>query len=122
MSDEVFHAATFSDDTRNLHAEIAQRLFGYTWIPQTEVWMGKPCPAYTTDPAATAQVWQWLERKVHALQSTGLTISLVATAQGGWTYLCFLPGVEAQGATWPEALCRAALALAEALEKERSDE
>jgi hypothetical protein len=87
----------------DLHAQIAQRLFGWTY----------PARAYTTDPAATAQVWQWLETRALPLQ--GVQFEYRAAGMHCFLLYADIEIVWADGATWPEALCRAALALAEAL-------
>lgn len=113
---------------RDLHTQMAERLFGWRWEDAAQLWRDqggvysdvatfrRRLPAYSTSPAATALVWQWLEawRDLQHVTfdywppSSGVTCEVlvgVVSAQGG-------------GATWSEALCRAALALAEALEPE----
>jgi hypothetical protein len=114
-------------DTTDLHAQLAQRLFGWDWDPHLRLWLDPAhylwteddVPAYTTDPAATAQVWQWVETREmlsiafsypHRLYAP--VLCQISTAAHGT--------VTGDGTTWPEALCRAALALAEALEKEET--
>ena len=60
----------------DLNAQIAQRLFGFEWDEGLSCWLApepivyaEGVPAYTTDPAATALVWDWLARS-----SAGTTI------------------------------------------------
>lgn len=122
----------------DLHAAIAQRLFGWAWRS-----CATPCPfggsgstmgadhegwhdaagrfafappAYTTDPAATAQVWQWLETRRTPLDLIAVVYWHARDIQ--CAVQCGRLEVAGGGATWPEALCRAALALAEAVEEE----
>ena len=113
----------------DLHAEIAVRLFGWRWDAAVQLWRDpdgvyrsaaefrRRLKAYTTDPAATALVWQWVETR-------GMPVLAVEYAYGdeaitcGLVYARYQP--EGTGATWPEALCRAALALAEALDSPRT--
>lgn len=113
-----------------LDAQIAQRLFGWKKLhyPPTfwAQWEGprgdvtESLPAYTTDPAATALVWQWVEAQCDA-DSMAITFDYHLLTVGchltRWN-VCDTLGVSGMGATWPEALCRAALALAEALGEE----
>ena len=121
------------NDTTAIHVEIAQRLFGWRWDAAAQLWRDpdgvyrddatfrRRLPAYTTDPAATARVWQWLEgHRIRDLSFHyddpkapigGILCHMTWTRTNG-TYTFFFHA----GATWPEALCRAALALAEALE------
>ena len=114
----------------DLHAQIAHRLFGWEWRPRHGWYTadGQWCrvvPAYTTDPAATALVWQWVE------QQLGLPEWAITFDSWRGKVACRLSrdhGVDTlaqeDGATWREALCRAALALAEAREqgeRERGD-
>jgi hypothetical protein len=105
--------------SETLEGQIAQRLFGWRcagvdWTDAEGLWHRTP-PASTTDPAATARVWQWLERQ-------GMPLLAVEYTYGDEMITCcvvyarFQP--EGTGTTWPEALCRAALALAAALERE----
>lgn len=94
----------------DLNAQIAQRLFG--WEPKG------PLPAYTTDPAATARVWQWLERRGAPLDLVQFEYQAMEEDGICCTLQCGRGDVEGYGTTWPEALCRAALAVAEALEGE----
>ena len=113
-----------------LHAQLAQRLFGWRYEADAGLWRDpdgvyrdgatfrRRLPAYSTNPAATAQVWQWLE--THGMEDlsfhydrpveVGCQLSYASQA----TAYDFVFTV---GATWPEALCRAALALAQALEE-----
>jgi hypothetical protein len=109
----------------DLNAQIAQTLFG--WAYQDGLW-GEPMgvglwtmhtrvPAYTTDPAATAQVWQWVEGQ----RVTSILFEYYAIPPH--TVLCWINKGRSReqtgkGATWPEALCRAALALAKGVETE----
>lgn len=119
----------------DLDAQIAQRLFGWmyeggtAWEPAFARAHGtsmkylprRACPAYSTDPTATAQVWFWLETTGSMQDVTfhyhdppsevgcHLTYTLSEGTDFHWVFCA--------GATWPEALCRAALALAEALEE-----
>jgi hypothetical protein len=110
----------------DLHAQLAQRLFGWRyeaterlWVAQAGQWPAWDPPAYSTDPVATALVWQWLETRGDILHTVHFDAhcSGAAGARG-----CILQlgreTVSGHGASWPEALCRAALALAEALERE----
>lgn len=111
----------------DLHAQLAQRLFGWTWVPKrgwhnAEGQWCRAVPPYTTNPAATALVWQWLEA-----QQRYFRLEYLAWEDARGYRCAVLDGTplsfrsfEGSGATWPEALCRAALALAEALEKEKS--
>ena len=112
-------------ETTDLNAQLAQRLFGWTARPAYggKLWRDPwgtdlLLPLYTADPHATALVWQWVE------ESRGLQDGAIIFSYQGGQVRCRitrLNGLEvlAQegGTTWPEALCRAALALAEALEK-----
>ena len=122
----------------DLNAQIAQRLFGWTWgrchaqCPYAQegwhtadgghVWR---LPASTTNPAATALVWQWLETgpwlcdicfPYHydgKIKPRHVRCEIAyRTGRKGTLHGC----AKGIGATWHEALCRAALALAEALE------
>jgi hypothetical protein len=111
-------------DTKDLDAQLAQRLFGWTlglpgdWNDAEGLWHGAP-PAYSTDPAATAQVWQWVEQQRledHRAWYVEYTYGLSDVV---CTIIFTQRFVDACGATWPEALCRAALALAEVLEGEQ---
>ena len=115
-------------DPWDLNAQMAQRLFGWTWgrcsarcwyaqdgfhtADGAHVWH---LPAYTTDPAATALVWQWVETRGAPMHR------ILMDYLDGEAILCTIQmgrhDVEAEGATWPEALCRAALAMADALEQ-----
>lgn len=119
-------------EAQALHAQIAQRLFRWAWHEDAQLWRDpdgvsrdaatfrRRLPAYTTDPAATARVWQWLE------QSQGETVEAIYFEyyHGTATLVCLITCThvpepfEGTGASWPEALCRAALALAEGLEGE----
>ena len=113
---------------QDLDAQIAQRLFG--WEPNLYGVWGKPLganryaieahlPAYTTDPAATALVWQWLE--AHGPLLHGVHVTYTYDGEEGPYLRCMIvygrQDCSGTGATWPEALCRAALALAEALKQ-----
>lgn len=112
--------------TEDLNGQIAQCLFGWRWQADAQLWRdpeGLYCdaqafrrrlPAYTIDPRATALVWQWVEEQAVPLLAVEyqygeerITCVLQIAARGL---------VEGTGATWPEALCRAAVALAAALE------
>lgn len=116
----------------DLSTQIAVHLFGWR-CPGSEsgVWRdpdGLVCaavtfrrrlPAYSRVPDATALVWQWLETH-HAPAQWKVTF-----AYGPETVWCRIdggPDVERfaleNGATSSLALCRAALALAAALERE----
>jgi hypothetical protein len=120
-------------DTTALHAAVAQRLFGWTYTPHhtlpVSVWRDPAgggqaaLPAYTTDPAATAQVWQWVETLSMGVDYLKFDYYPTIPKVRCWVELYhhddFLSG-EGGGATWPEALCRAALALAQALEREET--
>lgn len=103
--------------SENLDAKIAQRLFGWTYAAR----------AYTTDPVATAEVWQWVETRERLLTHIAFSYygdeargdvmcTLTLNARDEGTTLLTVEGPS--GATWPEALCRAALALAAALAEE----
>lgn len=112
----------------DLHAQIAQQLFGFTVQPGVHgltLWhdaagtLHHAIPAYTTDPAATALVWQWVERRCGPLLH-GVHVTYAHDGEEGPFCRCMIvygrQDASGTGATWPEALCRAALALAEALE------
>ena len=110
----------------DLNAQIAPRLFGWTLgrcretCPYAQegfhtadgahAWR---LPAYSTDPAATALVWQWVEQQ-RGLQDWTITFDYWAGKVS--CRLSRYNGVDTlaheDGASWPEALCRAALALA----------
>jgi hypothetical protein len=113
-----------SDD---LNAQIAQRLFGWRYDPTPDLWLDSThrwvpawdVPLYSTDPAATARVWAWLER--HGLEDLSFHYDRPGEVGCQLSYASQATDynfVYTAGATWPEALCRAALALAEALAKE----
>jgi hypothetical protein len=113
-------------EREGLDAQIAQRLFGWTWgrcsprcwytqdgfhtADGAHVWR---LPAYSTDPTATAQVWQWVE------QQAGGLLWIEFQYRDGFV-ACYPMSARHEatgaGATWPEALCRAALAVAEGLD------
>lgn len=101
-----------------LNAQIAQQLFGWTLFPGDGWWedgngrMHRHLPAYTTDPAATALVWQWLETRGHPLGA--LTFAYIEVYVQ-CTVVLLDVSAQGTGVTWSEALCRAALALAEAV-------
>ena len=112
--------------TTDLHRQLAQRLFGWTWNPVLQLWedaaqglwVAADLPAYTTAPAATALVWQWVE------QQRGLEDWEITFAYWAGKVACRLARVNGvytlaheDGSTWQEALCRAALALAEMLQQ-----
>ena len=129
----------------DLDAQIAQRLFGWAirscespcpfegsrslmgayhegWHDAAGRFFFAP-PAYTTDPAATAQVWQWVE----AQQRDPVEAVYFEYYRGTGSLVCLITTTarpdrpcERTGATWPEALCRAALALAESLERAKT--
>jgi hypothetical protein len=115
-----------TEQPQALHAQIAQRLFGWTWRASADRWMTpdddpvlpEDLPAYSANPAAAALVWQWLEGQPGF---SGLTFSY-GVQDGIECLVCFLDcrAFQGTGATWPEALCRAALALAQALEEEET--
>jgi hypothetical protein len=76
-------------------------------------------PAYTTDPAATAQVWQWVE--AHGMEDLSFHYDQPGVVGCQLSYASQVTAYDfvfTVGATWPEALCRAALALATALAEE----
>lgn len=117
---------------QDLNTQIAQRLFGWTFHPDLALWQDQwqnwrhpwGVPAYTTDPAATALVWQWLETHAshwivsYARRRGNLPHSHrveVWEEHRPWPAHCAQGDVS--GETLPETLCRAALALAEALEQ-----
>jgi hypothetical protein len=113
--------------SETLEGQIAQRLFGWTWGRCSErcpyahegyhtaegahVWR---LPAYTTDPAATARVWQWVETR--GMPILRIQVDYDAVLGIECIVQCGRLEVDGWGATWPEALCRAALALAERME------
>lgn len=118
-----------SEATTDLHAQLAQRLFGFhdtagvhgfTRWKDAAGTVHHAIPAYTTNPAATALVWQWVEahegRSIAfhyaSMFASPVLCQISTTAHGTLT---------GQATTWPEALCRAALALAEALEREEGE-
>jgi hypothetical protein len=114
--------------SETLEGQIAQRLFGWRWQADASLWRdpdGLYCdaatfrrrlPAYSTHPAATALVWQWVETRGAPLDR--VTFEYLVMEEEGLccTVHCGRGDVEGYGATWPEALCRAALALAEQME------
>ncbi|HSF31902.1 MAG TPA: hypothetical protein VLK82_15670 [Candidatus Tectomicrobia bacterium] len=113
-------------ETTDLNAQIAQRLFG--WEYHDGLWAepsgpGDWCmhvtpPAYSIDPAQAARVWQWIE----AL-SVGVDYLKFDYYPSPPTVRCWIQlyhhedflGWQGGGATWQDALCRAALALAAAI-------
>lgn len=135
---------TGSSPGQALDTQIAERLFG--WEPHTDMVLVDPArprfgrreftswqgpagehrlvpPAYSTDPAATALVWQWLETQDRI---TDLHVSFSYGREGNvWCQIAQYGSIytlaHEQGATWPEALCRAALALAETLTQEEGE-
>ena len=107
-----------------LNAQIAQRLFGWRadlaaglWLNSMRRWVPEwDIPLYTIDPTATAEVWRWVETQPQVgdlafdlREKAPRVVCELNTAYGQ------LPYHRATGATWQEALCRAALFLAEAL-------
>lgn len=108
------------NDATDLHAEVALRLFGWScdgvdWNDAEGLWHRTP-PAYSTDPAATALVWQWMERRGAPLDLVQFEYQAMEEEGICCTLQCGRGDCEGYGASWPEALCRAALALAEAVE------
>lgn len=112
-------------EAQDLHTQIAVRLFGWRWDQTARRWKhpdgpyqwgavsGRLPPAYTTDPAATARVWQWLETRGLPLQG----VQFAYHAEGIECVLCYAQcAASGCGASWQEAVCRAALALAEAVD------
>ena len=107
----------------DLNTQIAQRLFGWRPHPEEpEEWWLLPdgdarilVPAYTTDPAATAQVWQWVEEQGHGALLHRISFGYYVEGEEWPFYGCVITLGQGQsdgsGATWQEALCRAALAL-----------
>lgn len=99
----------------DLNRQIATQLFG--WKADAV-----PIPQYTTAPAATLQVMAWLER----LRVLHEIVFEYARPTRPRSVACAIvyrvaplrPGLacaRGAGSTWQNALCRAALALAEAL-------
>lgn len=113
--------------TDDLNAQIAQRLFG--WRYNKGIWWqpykdesgnysgaGLAPPAYTTDPAATAQVWQRVEHITRQIQNLrdlqdAFWIEFLHEDHQVTCYL-YLDS-KGTGKTWQEALCQAALILQE---------
>lgn len=115
----------------DLHAALAQRLFGWHWQADAQLWRDpdgvyrdaatfrRRLPAYSIEPRATAEVWQWLETRGDILHVVHFDYHC-SGEDGALCCVIQLGRFEGagHGATWPEALCRAALALADALERE----
>ena len=113
-------------EEQDLTRQIAQRLFGFrvsagvqgfTRWTDAEGTVHHAIPAYLTNPAATALVWRWLETR-------GIVLGAVYfdyTFEEPLAVVCVVRlgrhTAEEPGTTWQEALCRAALALAEVLDK-----
>lgn len=105
------------DEQDTLNAQIAQRLFRWSSYPcdGRQMWRDswgneQSLPMYVSDPAAIVRVWQWVEQQGTPVsqitfdyfgEAVGIecTVHLGYQETSGW------------GSTWPEALCRAALAL-----------
>ena len=99
------------------------RVEGYTVWRDAHGGLHHTIPAFTTDPAATARVWQWLEAHLPARwrgEERVCELQVTWDPEGQHVTCGIPPWGAYDGATWPEALCRAALALAEALERERT--
>lgn len=111
MGERVAPLLGHSPLRNDLDTQIAQRLFGWTYAAMS----------YATDPAGTALVWQWLE--THGPLLHGVHVTYAHDGEEGPYLRCMIAygrkDCSGYGATWPEALCRAALALAEALEGAR---
>jgi hypothetical protein len=122
---------------RDLDAQIAVHLFGWRWLADAQLWRdpdGLVCdaqtfrrqlPASSRVPEATALVWQWLEGLTRVREIYfGYDLTSKTRAVGcdivysGRKKTDRWDCARGKGPTWPEALCRAALALAELLKQE----
>ena len=119
---------------RDLDAEIARRVFGWTWVsgpgPNEGFWSVPPndpfytgggeateSPTYSTDIAAAWHVTEQLQSE--AQQGLALVVRRSSPSQvPGWRAGYVVDGhpgtflIDAAGETAPLAICRAALALA----------
>ena len=107
--------------SEDLHTQIAQRLFGWTcdgvdWTDAAGLWH-RTIPAYTTDPAAFVQVWRWLETRGSVLGAVYFDYTFEEPLRVVCVVRLGRHTAEEPGTTWQDALCRAALDLAAALEQ-----
>lgn len=111
-------------DTANLNMDIARKLFGFTKV-HAPFWRDSEgthhhaIPNYVENPAAAWEVWRWVagaapyERNSKEHRRVEMTFILRPDEHAVSCEIGY--GFYAIGATWQEALCRAALALADSL-------